>query len=205
MATVSHSSPPVSNPQPTFVYFISAGATPIKIGVSHDPIQRLAELQTAHYQKLSLLYTIECKERAQAFELEFAFQRRYDDVHVRNEWFNLNPKRIADDIRLLTTLAHSVASATQHIATPELERMETRAEERISRRRAATDYSRTADGQGRRVLDHLAANRADAMLSSRVLAKKIEEQTGAPIGHDTVAKALRSWRTTIHVDTDGAS
>jgi len=205
MAIVSHSSPPVSNPQPTFVYFISAGATPIKIGVSYDPIQRLAELQTAHYQKLSLLYAIECKERSQALELESAFHRWYDDVRIRNEWFNLNPKRIADDIRLLTKLANLVISAVQYIATPDLEIMEARAEERISRRLAATDYSRTADGQGRRVLDHLAANRADAMLSSRVLAKKIEEQTGAPIGHDTVAKALRSWRTTIHTDTDGAS
>ena len=142
MAIASHSSPPVSNPQPTFVYFISSGATPIKIGVSHDPIQRLAELQTAHYQKLSLLYAIECKERWQALELESAFHRWYDDVHIRNEWFNLNPKRIADDIRLLTTLAHSVVSATQHVATPELERMEARAEERISRRRAATGYSK---------------------------------------------------------------
>ena len=142
MATVSYSNPSTSSPQPTFVYFISAGATPIKIGVSYDPAERLAALQTAHYQKLSLLYTIQCKERSQAFELESAFHRWYDDAHVRNEWFNLTPKQIANDVRLLTKLAHSVVSATQHIATTELERMETRAEERISRRRAATGYSK---------------------------------------------------------------
>lgn len=69
---------------------------------------------------------------------------------------------------------------------------------------AASGYNRTPDGQ-RRVLDHLAANRADAALSSRVLAKKIEEQTGVSIGHDTVAKALKSWRTTSHTDSNDAS
>lgn len=131
--TYSDSTSPVFNSQSTYVYFISSGSTPIKIGISNNPNTRLSELQTAHYQRLHLLYTIECHDRAQAYELESAFHRWYGDLHVRNEWYNLTPKKIAADIQLLTTLANSMVSATQHITPAKIERMEQRAEQKISR------------------------------------------------------------------------
>jgi len=215
MAIVSHSSPPVSNPQPTFVYFISAGATPIKIGVSYDPAERLAALQTAHYQKLSLLYTIECKERSQAFELESAFHRWYDDAHVRNEWFNLTPKQIANDVRLLTKLAHSVVSATQHIATPELERMEARAEERILRRIATTGYSKNMSARDVARNWILTARETNpAVMTMRIddLLILVQADTQQRIGRTSVHNARRDLSQigqgapeTDNHNTDGAS
>lgn len=80
-------------PRPCFVYFIAAGSTPIKIGVSDNPADRLSALQTAHYQQLHLIYTIECRTRAAAFEVESAFHRWYEELNIRNEWFRLTPKR----------------------------------------------------------------------------------------------------------------
>ena len=215
MATVSYSNPSTSSPQPTFVYFISAGATPIKIGMSYDPIERLATLQTAHYQKLNLLYTIECKERAQAFELESAFHRWYDDVHIRNEWFNLIPKQIANDIHLLTKLAHSVVSATQHIATPELERMETRAEERILRRIVETAYSKNMSARDVARNWILTARETNpAVMTMRIddLLVLIQAGTQQRIGRTSVHNARRDLSQigqgapeTDNHNTDGAS
>lgn len=54
---------------PTYVYFISAGSNPIKIGVSDDPEGRLTSLQTAHYKRLHLLFVIACASREDAFKL----------------------------------------------------------------------------------------------------------------------------------------
>lgn len=132
---ISESPISMFNTNSTYVYFISAGSTPIKIGVSNDPMARLLDLQTAHYQKLNLLYTLECRDRAQAFELENAFHRWYDDVHIRNEWFNLTPKKIAADIELMRALAAAV-SVIQHVAPARIERMEKRAEQKIAVSRA---------------------------------------------------------------------
>lgn len=122
--------------QATYVYFISAGSTPIKIGISNDPAERLSALQTAHFQKLHLLYTIECKNRAAAFELETAFHRWYGETKLRNEWFNLTPNKIADDIHLLITIAQSIVVATQHISPEQIARMEEKAVMKLSRSEA---------------------------------------------------------------------
>lgn len=146
MAT-SNSTPSPFNPQSTYVYFIAAGSTPIKIGVSNDPAARLRDLQTAHYQKLHLLYTIECADRAQAFELETAFHRWYDEAHIQNEWYGISPKKIADDIHLLITLGQSIVGAEQYVTPEQIVRMEQRAEKKISRREVGSHVGEvTTDG-----------------------------------------------------------
>lgn len=122
----------MNTPKSTYVYFISVGSGPIKIGLSDDPHSRLATLQTAHYRKLHLLYTLECATREEAFQLETAFHRWYGDVHMMNEWFDATPSQIEADIRLLETLAKSAVQYTAHTPTSTIAKIEERAQERKS-------------------------------------------------------------------------
>ena len=122
----------MNTPKSTYVYFISVGSGPIKIGLSDDPHSRLATLQTAHYRKLHLLYTLECATREEAFQLETAFHRWYGDVHMMNEWIDATPSQIEADIRLLETLAKSAVQYTAHTPTSTIAKIEERAQERKS-------------------------------------------------------------------------
>lgn len=104
----------------TYVYFISAGYSPIKIGISDNPKTRLSELQTAHYEQLKLLFTIECETRDLAFKVEKAFHRWYGDAKLINEWFNVAPRKIHDDIQLLVSLGKSITDVIQHVGDKEI-------------------------------------------------------------------------------------
>ena len=69
------------------VYFIQAGFHgPIKIGVAHDIEQRMASLQTAHWQKLRLLGTT-----PGGFALERDLHRKFAEQRLNGEWFDLSP------------------------------------------------------------------------------------------------------------------
>jgi len=164
----------------TFVYFISAGSSPIKIGVATDPSARMRDLQTAHYQQLHLLYTIACASREHAFELEKAFHRWYDDVQIRNEWFNLTPQKIGDDINLLMSLSQGV-TYERHTSESALAKMEMRAQRRAVARAANVRQA---------ILDHLSMNPDDASLSSRQLAQAIG------VGHDSANRYRNEWLST---------
>lgn len=114
----------------TFVYFISAGSGPIKIGLSDNPEQRLLDFQTSHYKKLHLLFVIECTTRTEAYQLESAFHRWYADIRLMNEWFDVAPSQIAEDVKLLMALAKSAIEIKQITSTASLARLEARAEKR---------------------------------------------------------------------------
>lgn len=146
MADTTYSSAPAQTSQSTFVYFISSGSTPIKIGVSNDPAARLSELQTAHYQKLHLLYTVECASRAQAFELEKAFHRWYDEKRIRNEWYDLTPAQITSDVNLLMTLSRSVVGIYQHVSPEQAEQLEDQAERKANIRKQVA-YSKNMNAK----------------------------------------------------------
>jgi len=120
----------------TFVYFISAGSGPIKIGLSDNPSQRLNELQTAHYKKLYLLYTIECTSRSEAYKLESAFHRWYSEVRLMNEWFSIDIANISTDIELLRSLNQSAINIEQVISQPEKSRIEYQAKRKEGIKRA---------------------------------------------------------------------
>lgn len=134
MSDYPHNSDSFTEPQPRpcFVYFIAAGSTPIKIGVSDNPADRLSALQTAHYQQLRLLYTIECSSRQAAYALESAFHRWYGEAQIRNEWFKLTPAQIADDVGLLLSLSKDVVDARQHITPSEIASLEVKAERKLN-------------------------------------------------------------------------
>jgi hypothetical protein len=66
-----------------FVYFIQAGENgPIKIGWSENPEMRLAQLQGAHHEDLSLLLTVN-GDKALEGRLHF----RLEQHRLRGEWF----------------------------------------------------------------------------------------------------------------------
>lgn len=82
----------------THVYFISIGISPVKIGVSDKPKARLATLQTAHYERLKILFTIPCDSRENAFELEALLHRWYIPFQLKNEWFSINEDILCRDL-----------------------------------------------------------------------------------------------------------
>lgn len=68
------------------VYFIRDEDGYIKIGTAGSAESRLAALQTAHRQRLTLLATLP-GERTE----ELALHRRFASAHVRGEWFRPTP------------------------------------------------------------------------------------------------------------------
>jgi len=67
----------------TYIYFIRAGSSgPIKIGQSEDPRERLMQLQTAHYETLTLIGFIKHDDNAEHRVHEIAIESR-----IRGEWF----------------------------------------------------------------------------------------------------------------------
>ncbi len=116
----------------TYVYFISAGANPIKIGISDNPGERLAALQTAHYKRLHLLFVIACSSREDAFKLETAFHRWYEDKGLLNEWFDIFPSAIQADITLLMELAKAAVEFQPVAGFKTIEYLEERVRSRIT-------------------------------------------------------------------------
>ncbi|MGL5058589.1 MAG: GIY-YIG nuclease family protein [Microcoleus sp.] len=81
---------------PCFVYMIQDSASKAcKIGVSNDPIARLATLQTGFPYDLNLLWAV-----PGSFQEEKALHNALDDFHLRGEWFDpivfslVNPNQI---------------------------------------------------------------------------------------------------------------
>lgn len=73
------------------VYFIRAGMSgPVKIGVADDVSERVAALQTAHYERLTIIRTV-----AGGPETERAFHDRYSRQRIRGEWFQYSDDMLA--------------------------------------------------------------------------------------------------------------
>lgn len=74
------------------VYMIRAGDSgPVKIGFARDPIQRLDDLQVAHYEALTLLRIWEG-----GFAEEALLHARFADLAIRGEWFAFSRAMLAD-------------------------------------------------------------------------------------------------------------
>jgi hypothetical protein len=71
------------------VYFIRNSSEHIKIGVSNDPVKRLATLQTSNHNKLELLYTVTCGSREEAFSLEKSLHALFSSYRAFGEWFDV--------------------------------------------------------------------------------------------------------------------
>lgn len=77
-------------PNDTWLYFIQAGSGPVKIGVARNPIERIATLQTAHYERLRILG---CMWSSRSYEGHL--HRRFAAHRVSGEWFAPVPEIIA--------------------------------------------------------------------------------------------------------------
>lgn len=66
--------------------------SPSKVGIAGDPVKRMANLQTAHHQRLVLAGSWATPEREIARELEKAFHDVMSEHRLSGEWFDLTPK-----------------------------------------------------------------------------------------------------------------
>lgn len=161
----------------TYVYFISAGSNPIKIGVSDTPQDRLRALQTSHYKQLRLLFSIECTSREKAFQLETAFHRWYAKSKLKNEWFNISPLEIQDDINLLNHVQDIMVGIVQHTSTAIIEDLDL---QRVKSNRVANAKEQ--------VIKHLEKYPDDVLLNVRDLAEKLG------VGKTTVAEVMKGLK-----------
>lgn len=78
--------------RPTSVYVIAYGAF-VKIGVSHDPKQRLLTMSTAMPEEPTLVAArvFPCKLHAQRAELKMHCKFMGKRVRHRREWFRVHP------------------------------------------------------------------------------------------------------------------
>ena len=82
----------------SFVYLITTKADNrlfFKLGKSNIPESRLKVLQTAHYSKLTLSYTLQCRDNVEAHHVEKMCHNKLSKMKevkkMRGEWFTGNP------------------------------------------------------------------------------------------------------------------
>jgi hypothetical protein len=76
------------------IYFIKAGETgPVKIGYSREPQARLTMLQTSHYERLTMLATVEG-----GFALERALHKHFEERRRTGEWFIITDSEVGEII-----------------------------------------------------------------------------------------------------------
>lgn len=79
----------------SYVYFIAGENTPIKIGFSNQPHERLAILQTAHWCRLSIVAKVEG-----SLAVEADYHRRFAAHRLHGEWFATHPDILAEIERI---------------------------------------------------------------------------------------------------------
>ncbi len=81
---------------PSFVYLIRCGETDYyKIGVSDNPVERLANLQSANPIELHLIATCGFDSKLAAIRAEQDSHRNLAKYNVRGEWFEFKPKTVS--------------------------------------------------------------------------------------------------------------
>ena len=74
-----------------YVIGFDANKAPSKVGMARDPVGRMASLQTAHFQKLTLAGSWTCPNRGIARALEVSFHQTQAESRLAGEWFDLAP------------------------------------------------------------------------------------------------------------------
>ena len=80
-----------------YVYFIQSGydkKPPIKIGVAINVERRLNALQTANPEKLTVIASIKCVNRMEAYNIESYLHRQLSNRKIRGEWFATCMRRV---------------------------------------------------------------------------------------------------------------
>lgn len=81
-----------------FVYFLGGADTPIKIGFSTSPSDRMAILQTAHWGRLEILAVT-----PGTIELEARYHAHFASLRLHGEWFKRNRRILAEIRRINST------------------------------------------------------------------------------------------------------
>jgi len=84
----------------TFVYFIRDEFGATKIGISADPHQRVATLQTGHPEALYLHNTVPCRSGADARAVEGDLHDCFARQRMNGEWFDLDDRQLRRALRL---------------------------------------------------------------------------------------------------------
>ncbi len=79
----------------SYVYFIGGEGTPVKIGFSSQPHERLAILQTAHWCQLRILAMVEG-----SLATERDYHEKFGRHRMNGEWFEPHPDVLAEISRL---------------------------------------------------------------------------------------------------------
>jgi hypothetical protein len=80
----------------TYVYVIghlekNCTVGPVKVGVTKNPYDRLATLQTSCPSHLVMIHAFAAPNREIALGLEEAFHTVFKDRRLRGEWFDMHP------------------------------------------------------------------------------------------------------------------
>jgi hypothetical protein len=80
-----------------YVYVISAGPEKVKVGKANNPQQRMRDLQTGHYETLSLFHSVDCAidEVMAAEHMAHALLR---EKRLRGEWFSVTPNEAREAV-----------------------------------------------------------------------------------------------------------
>lgn len=114
------------------IYFIQAGEGPVKIGVAKNVEQRLAALQTAHYEPLRVLKTINGGLKA-----ERQIHSRLSSFRLAGEWFKWTAEVQAIILELETAILQpddAYAIRTTPVTLPDGLRARLDAERSLNRR-----------------------------------------------------------------------
>lgn len=66
---------------------------PSKVGISSDPVRRMASLQTSHHQRLVLAGSWRLPDREAARNLECSFHAVQSASRLSGEWFDIPPNK----------------------------------------------------------------------------------------------------------------
>lgn len=86
------------------VYFISDEQGAVKIGISHEPGERLAQLQTGHPESLALLHSVSYRTSAEARAAETNLHTVFGAQRMNGEWFDLTDRQMRQAHRIARRL-----------------------------------------------------------------------------------------------------
>jgi hypothetical protein len=66
---------------------------PVKIGISEDPVRRIATIQSSHFDELVFHRFWWLPGIAVATRIESGFKNGFADYNIRGEWFNMSPEQ----------------------------------------------------------------------------------------------------------------
>jgi len=71
---------------------------PVKIGISEDPLRRIATIQASHFDELVFHRFWWLPGLAVAARIESAFKSSFSQYNVRGEWFDMKPETAEEQV-----------------------------------------------------------------------------------------------------------